>query len=138
MSKKHSLKSLEELSRLSGRYPLEAFVFVREGLQYTIRKEGKGSHTDTCHITGRQLCFGLKDYAIHKWGMMALTVLKQWNITGTMDFGRIVFMMVEAGWMAKTDEDKIEDFDNVFDFAIEFNCLGQIDFSLQNSPNLYL
>jgi len=138
MSKKHSLKSLEELSQLSGQYPVEAFMFVREGLQYTIRKTGKTSQEGTNHITGRQLCFGLRDYAIHKWGLLALTVLGQWNITSTMDFGKIVFMMVDAGWMAKTDEDKLEDFDNVFDFAIEFNCLGQIDFSLQKNPNLYL
>ncbi len=138
MSKHQALKSLEELAQLSGKYPVDAFIFVREGLQYTIRKLGKISQGGCKHITGRQLCYGLKDYAIHKWGLLALTVLKQWNIKTTRDFGNIVFMMVDAGWMAKTDEDKIEDFDDVFDFAIEFNCLGQIDFALQNNSNLYL
>ncbi len=138
MSRNQTLKSLEQLARLSGKYPVQAFMFVREGLQYTIHKSGKISSEGNNHITGKQLCFGLRDYAISKWGMLALTVLKQWNITRTRDFGNIVFMMVEAGWMAKTDEDKIEDFDNVFDFAIEFNCLGQIDFALQDNPNIYL
>ncbi len=141
MSQEHQVsKSLEQLAQLSGKYPLQAFIFVREGLQYTIRKLGKNTKYGNNHITGKQLCFGLRDYAINKWGLLALTVLKQWNITSTMDFGKIVFMMIDAGWMAKTDEDKIEDFDNVFDFAIEFNCLSQIDFALQDqdNPNLYL
>jgi uncharacterized repeat protein (TIGR04138 family) len=43
-------------------------------------------------------------------------VLRQWNIQSTLDFGRIVFALIEAGQMQKTDDDTIEDFRNVFDF----------------------
>ena len=37
-----------------------------------------------------------------------------------MDFGRIVFALIEAGQMQKTDEDTIEDFRNVYDFKTAF------------------
>ena len=36
------------------------------------------------------------------------------------DFGRIVFALVDAGMMHKTDEDRIDDFVNVFDFKDAF------------------
>jgi uncharacterized repeat protein (TIGR04138 family) len=53
--------------------------------------------------------------------MLARTVLKRWNITRTEDFGRIVFALVENNHMSKTDNDTIEDFKNVFDFATAFD-----------------
>jgi uncharacterized repeat protein (TIGR04138 family) len=37
-----------------------------------------------------------------------------------LDFGRIVFAMIDAGMMRKTDEDDLADFDNVFEFDEAF------------------
>jgi uncharacterized repeat protein (TIGR04138 family) len=47
---------------------------------------------------------------------MASTVLNQWHINGTRDFGEIVFALVENEFLQKEPEDKIEDFDEVFSF----------------------
>jgi len=69
------------------------------------------------HVDGADLCFTLRRLASERWGMMAGTVLESWNITGTMDFGRIVFEMVEHGALGKRPEDKIEDFKDTFDFS---------------------
>jgi uncharacterized repeat protein (TIGR04138 family) len=75
------------------------------------------------HISGQQLCLGLRDYALLQYGRLARTVLSSWGVRRTEDFGRIVFAMVEAGWMRKQDEDTIEDFENVFDFDEAFGTL---------------
>jgi uncharacterized repeat protein (TIGR04138 family) len=114
-----ALKSLEEMARELEKYPVDAFNFVREGLKYTVQKLNEDSATEQ-HITGRDLCWGLRDFALNRWGLLAPLVLRRWNISSTMDFGQIVFVMVEAGWMAKQDNDNLDDFRNVYDFRSAF------------------
>jgi uncharacterized repeat protein (TIGR04138 family) len=72
-------------------------------------------------VSGQQLCEGLRMYAIEQWGMMAGTVLRRWNLRGTVDFGRIVFALVDGGLMHKTERDKLDDFRDVYDFDRAFD-----------------
>ena len=111
------------LAGSTGPYPVEAFHFVREGLSYAAHRV----HEDIAsvaeadrHITGQQLCLGLRDFAIDRYGMLAPAVLGHWNIRRTEDFGRIVFNLVEAGEMGKTDQDDIKDFAAGYDFDQAF------------------
>jgi uncharacterized repeat protein (TIGR04138 family) len=101
-----------------GVYPLEAYDFVQRGLAYTVTKVyGTSNETGLGrHVSGQQLCEGLRVYAQRQWGFMARLVLERWNITSTLDFGRIVFTMVEHQMLATTEQDTIEDFRNVYDF----------------------
>jgi uncharacterized repeat protein (TIGR04138 family) len=108
----------------AGPYPIEAFTFVRDGLSYTAQRVHENLDTlsdDERHISGQQLCLGLRDFAIEKYGMLARDVLAHWNVDRTDDFGRIVFAMINEGIMSKNDEDSIEDFRAVFDFDEAFN-----------------
>jgi uncharacterized repeat protein (TIGR04138 family) len=105
-----------------GVYPIEAYEFVQRGLAYTVRQV-HGSATrpaKMCHVSGQQLCHGLRQYALEQWGMLARLVLGRWNITSTVDFGRIVFSLVEHRVMATTDQDHIDDFRGVYDFTTAF------------------
>ncbi|MGD1277532.1 MAG: Minf_1886 family protein [Tepidisphaeraceae bacterium] len=102
----------------AGAYPIEAYEFVHRGLAFTVGKV-HGSATPPArdrHVTGQQLCQGLREYALGLWGRMARTVLQHWNITGTIDFGRIVFELIEHKILAATEQDRIEDFRDVYDF----------------------
>lgn len=116
----------------AGPYPIDAFAFVREGLEYTVERvhELPGSLERTeSHVSGQQLCFGLRDLAIEKFGLLAPLVLQHWNITRTDDFGRIVFAMIDAGLMSRTDEDSLDDFRSVYEFDEAFSrpeLLGRI------------
>lgn len=108
----------------SGGYPPEAFQFVREGLAHTV-KMVHGADTDEGederrHVSGQQLCLGLKDHAIRQYGLLARTVLERWGIRATSDFGKIVFAMIDAGLMRKTDDDSLDDFGSVYDFDEAF------------------
>lgn len=113
-----SAKTLQQLVEEVGLYPAEAYQFVQEGLSHTVNRiYGKpGDAKLNRHVSGQQLCEGLRDLAISHWGRLARTVLRRWNVTGTYDFGRIVFAMIDAGQMQKSEEDTPEDFRNVFDF----------------------
>ena len=100
-------------------YPIEAFAFVREGLNYAVEAVHDDSEAlpeDERHISGQQLCMGLRDMAISKYGLLAPVVFQHWHIRRTCDFGRIVFAMIDAGLMTKTSADSMEDFQAVYDF----------------------
>jgi uncharacterized repeat protein (TIGR04138 family) len=53
--------------------------------------------------------------AILRYGLMARTVFRRWGIEKTDDFGEIVFNLVEATLMSKTNEDSRRDFQGVYD-----------------------
>jgi len=125
MTQQQMQTELSAMLRNAGPYPLEAFSFVREGLNYTVQRihENGDSMADRedRHISGQQLCMGLRDYAIEQYGLLAPVVLAQWNIHRTEDFGRIVFAMVDAELMSSTDDDSIDDFRSVYDFSEAFS-----------------
>ena len=68
------------------------------------------------HVSGQQLCEGLRLLALESWGSLAQAVLASWNIRTTRDFGEMVFLLIRLGLMGKQDSDRIEDFGNVYDF----------------------
>jgi uncharacterized repeat protein (TIGR04138 family) len=122
-------KTLEEIVAEVGLYPMAAFEFIEAGLSFTVNKiHGEATKAKASrHVSGRDLCEGLREFALLRWGMMARTVLGRWNICRTVDFGRIVFAMVDSGWMSKTDEDTIEDFRDVYEFKSAFEAGYRIE-----------
>lgn len=115
-------KTLEEISREDGRYDARALKFVFEGLAATIDKfhEQEGQEAVPRHITGQELAWGLAEAAQKRWGRLAAMVLEYWGIRSTRDFGEIVYLMIDYGWMTSQETDTIDDFDHVFDFAEVF------------------
>jgi uncharacterized repeat protein (TIGR04138 family) len=73
------------------------------------------------HISGRELCWGLRDYALERWGLLARTVLESWRVKGTHDFGRIVFGFIDFDLMRKQPEDEVDDFREVYSFVEAFD-----------------
>ena len=115
-------KKFEEVICRDGRYPREAFAFLHAGLARAVKDvygeqaKGEGSH----HVKGRQLCEALRDEALERWGLLAPAVLGRWNIRETMDFGRMVYLLTGSELMKKSDTDSIDDFRDVYDFALAF------------------
>ena len=64
----------------AGPFPPQAYQFVRDGLAHTSRMahgELEASPGASRHVSGQQLCLGLRDYAIRQYGAMARTVLEE-------------------------------------------------------------
>lgn len=111
-------------------HPVEAYAFVRRGLEATLRRVleaeadalgGSLGGGEIRHLSGQQLCLGLREAAIDEYGMMARSVLRHWGVTRTEDFGRIVYTMIAAGILASSPDDRIEDFAGVYDFEEAFS-----------------
>ncbi|MEI7879520.1 MAG: Minf_1886 family protein [bacterium] len=114
------------------RYPLEAYVFLRLALDFTIRTLNKPAHGPARHITGQELLDGIRLYALKEFGPITRTVLEAWGITQTDDFGNLVFNLVSHGVLGKTDQDKKEDFANGYSFQAAFTE-PFLPFSLKDS-----
>ena len=96
-------------------YELEAYQFVLEALEYTLE-----SCSEVRHVTGQELLAGIRSYAKVQFGPMAKHVFNEWGVHATRDFGKIVFLLVERGLLRKTDDDRLEDFADVYDFQTVF------------------
>jgi uncharacterized repeat protein (TIGR04138 family) len=115
---------LAEVARRDGRYAYEAYEFIFQALHHTQKALGKeppeslrdhGTVEPHYHVSGPELMHGVRDLALREFGRMARTVFRLWGIHNTGDFGEIVFTLIEAGLMSKTDEDRLEDFRDVYD-----------------------
>ena len=102
------------------RYAVESYYFLRDALEYTVKALKKPGEGPTRHVSGQELCGGIRDYALQEFGPMALTVLRTWGISRTEDFGEMVFNLIESGTFGKTEQDDRKDFANGYDFAKTF------------------
>jgi uncharacterized repeat protein (TIGR04138 family) len=129
-------RTLKEIVEDLSLFPLDAFRFVEEGLSFAANEvhgqlpPGKAVPAASRHVSGQQLCESLRRFALLQWGLLAQTVLRRWNITCTLDFGRIVFALIDAGRLQKNDRDSIEDFRNVYDFRTAF----EQDYRIEHKP----
>jgi uncharacterized repeat protein (TIGR04138 family) len=114
---------LAELLRRDRRFHRDAYFFVFEALRFAQEQlgiggiaPGQGDPDEERHVTGQQLCESIRQYAVQQYGMLSKNVLNEWGVHNTGDFGEIVFNLIDIGQMKKTDADRREDFENVFDF----------------------
>lgn len=124
----------EQLLRDDRRYPRDAYAFLSEGLQFTSQlvhgKPSDSAEETPRHVSGQQLCEGLRQLAVQRWGRLAGLVLRRWGLRTTRDFGEMVFRLVERGLLGKQEADRVEDFDDVYDFDDAF---GSYDIPTERS-----
>jgi len=99
------------------RFTIEAYGFIRESLDFTIKHfekpvDGPGRHAE--------LLEGIRKFALKEYGPLAKTVFERWGVSQTKDFGHLVFNLVGKGVLGKTEEDNLEDFSNGYDFEKAF------------------
>jgi uncharacterized repeat protein (TIGR04138 family) len=111
------MATVEAIAERRGSYRAAAYMFVVESLERVLR-----GLTERRHISGEELLGGIKDQARERFGPMAKDVLNSWGVHNTLDFGHIVFHLVEAGLLQKTPEDSLADFINRYDFTEVFEA----------------
>ena len=120
MSNTEILERIGRIAEEDKRYNKEAFLFVLVALEYTVSKLSVRRH-----LTGRELAKGIAEFAREQYGYMSKMVLNNWGITNTLDYGEIVYLLIENGLLTKTEDDRKEDFAGVYDFDMEFDWKSQ-------------
>ena len=130
-------RAVSQILKRDKRYPRCAYDIMPIALDYTVRRiqererAGKSSENGSSsrHVTGRQLSEGFRDYILEEFGPFAEEILNDLNLHATIDIGHLVFNLVSVGCFGKTPEDRLEDFEDVYDFKDAFVT----PFSVRNS-----
>ena len=106
---------LERIRAHDGRYDPQAYLFVLAALEFCQQhRPARG------HIAGDELAWACRDFAREQFGLTARTVLQHWGVESTRDLGRLVYNLIEMGLLISQPQDRIEDFDSVYQFAEAF------------------
>jgi len=104
-------QAFARIGRRDARYHERGLLFVLAALEFA-----QGRLPARRHISGQELAWACRDFALEQFGLLAPTVLRFWGIATTEDIGRIVFHLIDVGLLAQQPADRIEDFDRVYDF----------------------
>jgi uncharacterized repeat protein (TIGR04138 family) len=131
---------LAEVARRDPRYAYEAYEFLFEGLAHTQRMLGRTSEPTRAaeapenHVSGPELCAGLVDLAGREFGRMARVVFRMWGINATDDFGELVFNLIDANLLSKTENDDRSDFHAVLD--LDSVLLEEFEITRPSEPDV--
>jgi uncharacterized repeat protein (TIGR04138 family) len=106
---------IEAIASLRGQYHVEAYHLVLEALDGVMDDRPRRRH-----VSGDELLDGIRDCAMERFGPLAKDVLHHWGVHETIDFGQIVFQLIEGGLMYRGDDDYLSDFIDRFDFEQVF------------------
>lgn len=105
------------------RFDRKAYIFIRQALDHTVKelKRQQPERTQKSqHVSGSELLQGIRTFALDQFGPLAKTVLNNWGINRCTDFGDIVFNLIEYNVFDKTENDRREDFSDLYDFEEAF------------------
>ena len=105
------------------RYDKRAYHFVRAALDHTVkelRKREPERARKSQHVSGPELLNGMRAFALEQFGPLAHTVLTEWGLVRCHDFGEIVFKLIDYNVLSKTENDRLEDFADIFEFEEAF------------------
>lgn len=120
MSLNSFAEAVEQICSEDPRFEKGAYHFVRQGLDHTIKNLKTKPGREGNHVSGQELLSGIREFALEQYGPLTLTVLHSWGVRSCEDFGAIVFNLVEAGVLGKTERDSRQDFADGYDFDEAF------------------
>ncbi len=115
-------RRIEQICEADPRYEPEAYYFVREALDHTVKNLGVEASEARRHVTGQQLALGFRDYALAEFGPLTHLVLSEWGLGTTADIGELVYNLIGVGVMRKRPEDSKDDFKDVYEFGTAFQA----------------
>jgi len=112
-------EALDYIASHDHRYSREAYVFLRDALDFTVKQRKKAKEA-SAHVSGQQLLEGVRLYALKQFGPMVMTVFEYWGIRRCEDFGEMVFNLIRIGVFGKTERDSVDDFKGAYTFRDAF------------------
>ncbi len=109
------LQTIHDLAGRRGVFRPDAYFFVLEALEQAVT-----AMPERGHVTGEDLLDAVRDLGGERFGVMAPEVFRAWGVRTTLDFGRVVFHLVDAGLMSRRERDSLSDFIDKFDFESAF------------------
>jgi uncharacterized repeat protein (TIGR04138 family) len=113
---------VEQMIERDPRYGKEAYIFLKEALEFTIKQKKRGKTEAGSHVDAVELLDGFRQLALKEFGPMVMTVLEYWGVRSSFDVGQMVFNLIGAGVFGKTESDSVDDFNRALDFHMAFTA----------------
>ena len=113
-------EALDSIVASDPRYQREAYIFLRDALDFTTKQQKKIKGAAVRHVAGPELLEGVRQYALKEFGPMVVRFFPTGAFARCEDIGHMVFNLIGAGIFGKTDEDSMDDFKAVYDFRDAF------------------
>jgi uncharacterized repeat protein (TIGR04138 family) len=120
---------LIEVAMADPRYSVEAYEFLCQALAYTQQfistpkaEASSAEKGEIHHVSGQQLCEGIRRFGLEQFGLMTPVVFKCWGIRGSIDFGKMVYHLIDSGLWHKSENDSLSDFESCFDLDRDFEA----------------
>ena len=113
-------EAVEKIQQEDSRYHPEAYAFLRDALDATLKRRKKSKKEVPAHVSAVELLEGFRLHGLQECGPMAITVFDYWGLRSCEDVGNMVFNLVRIGVFGKTDEDTLESFRAGYDFQDAF------------------
>lgn len=97
---------VEQIRSGDARYSREAYAFVMQALELTVR-----DLPERRHVTAEELLAGMCRHARGRYGLLAHTVLTRWGLSSGSDVGEVVYHLIDAGILSRREDDSRADFD---------------------------
>ena len=124
------LKTIRAIVAKDPRFEINAYLFVQETLDIAIKEIPRGNLVDgerPVHVGAKEWLAAFRKYALSEFGPLARDVLEEWGLNSTADVGEIVAHLVDAGVIARQEEDSYEQFKDVFSFKEAFEDPYQLE-----------
>jgi len=109
------LRSVGSIAARRGVFPSDAYLFVLDALEKSLV-----DLPEVRDVSGDDLLAAIRALGRERFGVMAGDVFNAWGVRSTLDFGRVVFHLVEEGLLKKRDDECLADFVDRFDFKDAF------------------
>jgi uncharacterized repeat protein (TIGR04138 family) len=128
--------AVTRILRRDPRFARAAYDFVRESLRQAVQ-----AMTEPQHVSPRELLEIIRIHALDSFGPLAGTVLRDWGVTRTDDFGEIVFHLIAENEFGKSADDTLADFHDVYSFddvfPSAFAGMGEVRVHSSDEDDLY-
>lgn len=111
--------AVEQILLRDKRFEAGAYFLLKEALDFTLKRTREETGEER-HVSGEELLYGFRDFALQEFGPMAFTLLREWGVRTCSDVGDMVFQLIEEGMFGKQDSDSKDDFRDLFDFEEAF------------------
>ena len=115
-------EAVKKIRSSDQRYEADAYKFLRDALDFTVKRLRFDEAEEHRHVSGPELLLGFRDYSLQEFGPMAMMVLTRWGIRTGEDIGGMVFQLIDVGAFGRSEEDSPEDFSDVLDLEEELRA----------------
>src|SRR5438094_10334656 len=98
-------EALDSIVASDPRYQREAYIFLRDALDFTTKQQKKLKGASIRHVAGPELLEGVRQYALKEFGPMRLSVLHPRGVARCGDMRRRRCRPIAAGISGKSDQD---------------------------------